>query len=114
MQKAYKIFEVDNNKIKNLFKGINYSREIKPDKWHEAELKWGRDGSNSTYYLTGIHCLPSKKQAIEYLNNFRVPKKRVIAEVYIIGNRRKPTNENVILAEKLFLPQKEFKRCINL
>lgn len=105
-QVAYKIFEEDAGIIKNLFKGINRSRTIEPEKWYQAEIKMGRDGGNNNWYKTGIHCLPSLEDAREYLNNFRTERNRVIRKVLIKGNRRKPTNPKVILADELYLLEK--------
>ena len=103
IQKAYKIMEVENGEIKNLFRGINRNRTLKKGRWYHAECKLGKDGSDSKEYLTGIHCLPSKELAEQYLNNFRVKKTRVIVPVLVKGERRKPTNKNVILADSLMI-----------
>lgn len=104
VQKAYKIMEVEDGDIKNLFRGINRNRTLKRGRWYNAEVTKGRDGSDSKWYITGIHCLPTREKAEEYLDNFRTEKNRVIVPVLIRGDRRKPTNENVILADSIMIP----------
>ena len=108
MRKAYKIMLAEDGVLKNLFRGINRSRTLDPNHWYEADIKRGRDGSESKWYWTGIHCLPTKEDAEEYLNNFMTEKNRVVVECYITGNRRKPTNDKVILANKMFIPAEEY------
>lgn len=104
IRQAYKIFEVEDGDIKNLFRGIKGSRTLKRGIWHHAETKLGRDGGNNNWYLTGIHCLETREDAEEYLTHFRVPRNRVIVPVLIRGDRRKPTNSKVILADSLMIP----------
>ncbi len=103
--RAYKIMEIEGGEIKNLFRGIDGSRTLEPGKWHIAKKKVGYDGSQSKKYITGIHCVPSFEDAVEYLGNFRDLENRAIVEVYIQGNRPKPTNDKVILADAMLIPE---------
>ena len=64
---AYKIVELDDNKIKTLFHGVNGSRTVSCNKWIEADCKQGRDGSGERWYLTGWHTLPTKEDAEKYM-----------------------------------------------
>jgi hypothetical protein len=113
IQKAYKIMLRKDDKLKNLFKGINRNRTLLPNRWYEAEIRWGRDGGNDRYYVTGIHVLPTKEQAEDYLDNFRTEKDRVIIECYVAGDRRKPTNQDVILARKIFIPEESYQKHVS-
>ena len=108
METVYKVFINDNNSIKNLFRGIEGSRTIPVDKWLRAENRMSVDGSGQEPYLTGIHVLKDKEKAIKYLDNFRKPKERIIIKCLAKDLRQKPTNENVYLADWIYIP-KEFK-----
>jgi len=112
LKKVYKIFERDKEQgvIKNLFKGINNSRTLKAEQWYLANIKRGRD-SGDRWYITGIHCLPTRELAEDYLDNFRVEKDRIVVECYTAGGlRNKPTNDNVILAEDLYITEEEHQK----
>jgi len=112
MIKVFKVFLIENGKLKNLFKGINGTRTIKFNTWLEAEKKMSVDGSGQDPYLTGIHVLKDKKKAIEYLNNFRTDKNRVIVKCKAKGLRQKPTNDNVYLADNLYVPRQNFEEVM--
>jgi hypothetical protein len=68
---TYKIVEVVDDKIRTLFHGINGSRTIPKNKWIEADVKIGRDGSGDRYYKTGWHTLPTKEDAEAYMSRFK-------------------------------------------
>lgn len=107
VNKVYKVFLYENDNLKNLFRGIEGSRNIEYDKWLKAKKVMSVDGSGQKPYLTGIHCLKNKKDAIEYLKNFRTEKNRVVVECYASGLRKKPTNEKVSLADFIYVPSVE-------
>lgn len=77
---AYKIVEYEDNKIKTLFHAVNGSRIIPCNKWIEADVKQGRDGSGDRWYLTGWHTLPTKEDAERYITRFknRVDKLKIV------------------------------------
>ena len=104
MKTVYKVLCIEDGKIKNLFKGIEGSRTLPLDKWLEAENKWSVDGSGQEPYLTGIHCLLEKEKAINYLDNFRTDRDRIVVECRAKDLRQKPTNENVFLADFIYIP----------
>ena len=108
MHKAYKVFVVEDGCLKNLFKGIEGTRTIEFNTWLRAENKMSVDGSGQDPYLTGIHCLLDKDKAIDYLDNFRTDKNRIVLEVKVDGIRQKPTNRNVYLADWLYVDKDKF------
>lgn len=112
MQKVYKIFVIENGELRNLFKSIEGSRTIEFDRWLKAENKMARDGGNSRKYLTGIHCVETLNDAIEYLDNFYTDKNRLIVECLAEDLRTKPTNDKVKLADWLYVPKKSFRQAL--
>lgn len=108
MQKAYKVFVIEEKSLKNLFRGIEGTRTIEFNTWLRAENKMSVDGSGQDPYLTGIHCLLDKEKAINYLDNFRTDKNRIVLEVKVDGIRQKPTNDNVYLADWLYVDKEKF------
>ncbi len=68
--KAYKIVEVEDDKIKTLFHGVDRSRVMESGVWIEADVKTGRDGSGDRWYETGWHTLPTLEDAKEYMSRF--------------------------------------------
>lgn len=113
MQNVYKIFLRKKDELRNLFKGIEGTRSIPTNEWLRAENKWARDGGGSRKYLTGIHVLKDREKAIEYLNNFRTNKDRVVVPCKAKELRQKPTNNNVFLANWLLVPQEVEKEVLN-
>lgn len=104
---VYKIFVIEKNELRNLFRGIEGTRTIKYDQWLEADKKWGVDSSGQDPYLTGFHVLQNYKDAKEYLETkFRTEKLRVIVECKAKNLRHKPTNKKVRLADYLYVPSK--------
>lgn len=112
MQLVYKVFLYEGNTLKNLFRGIEGTRTIKFDTWLKAEKKMGVDGSGQEPYLTGIHVLKNKQKAINYLDNFRTEKNRVVIPCYAKGLRQKPTNKDVYLADYIFVPSENIQKKI--
>lgn len=111
--KVYKVFLLDkNNNLKNLFRGIEGTRIIEYDKPLKAKKVMSVDGSGQEPYLTGIHVLKNKKDAVEYLDNFRTDKRRIIVECYAKGLRKKPTNKKVYLADFLYVPSGDGLRIV--
>lgn len=72
----------------------------------------GGDGGDSPYYCTGIHILKSYEDAVEYLDNFRTEKDRVIVKCKAKGIWEKPTNTTAYLANWLYIPQEEIDKIM--
>ena len=113
MKTVYKIMCIESGVLKNLFKGIEGSRTLPTNQWLRAENKWSVDGGGQKPYLTGIHCLLDKEKAVDYLDNFRTDRNRVIIECHAKDLRQKPTNENVYLADWLYIPADNLLEIIN-
>ncbi len=98
--KTYKIVEYVNGKIKTLFHGVDGSRTVDTEKWIEAKVGYGIDGSGQKEYLHGWHSFATIELAKKYLNNFRARKELLrIAECEITEDKwEKPTNSDVILS----------------
>lgn len=112
MEEVYKVFVVENGVLKTLFKGIEGSRTIRFNKWLKADKKMSVDGSGQQPYLTGIHVFKEKKKAYKYLNNFRTDKDRRIIKCYAKGLRVKPTNNNVYLADRIYVRECDLNQYI--
>ena len=73
----------------SLFHGTDGSRIIPLDRWHKANIKLVRDGSNNRYYDAGWHFLPSKEDAINFFSRmFRIKDNRYVVKCYVRGNIR--------------------------
>ena len=112
MEKVYKVFLLENGILKNLFRGIEGTRTIKFNTWLEAEKKMSVDGSGQQPYLTGIHVLKNKQKAIDYLENFRTDKSRIVIPCKAKGLRQKPTNEDVYLADYIYVPKENLEKQV--
>jgi len=112
MERVFKVLVVEDGVIKNLFKGIEGSRTLPLDTWLRAENKWSVDGSGQEEYLTGIHCLLNKEKAINYLDNFRTDRDRIVVECYAKDLRQKPTNNDVYLADWLYIPEENVEEYL--
>lgn len=99
----YKIVLNEDGVLKTLYKGIEGSRTLRFNEWMKATKKWSTDGSGQKPYLTGIHVFKDKKIAKDYLNNFRTERPRVVVECEAKGLRQKPSNENVYLADEIYI-----------
>jgi hypothetical protein len=70
MIRCYKIVENNNGIFKTLFHGVNRSRKLETNKWHEAEQKLVSDGTSKTKYISGFHVLNTYETALKYLEKF--------------------------------------------
>lgn len=114
-EEVYKIFVIEKEELRNLFRGIDGTRTIPFDSWLRAENKWSVDSSNQDPYLTGIHVLKEKDIAINYLKtNFRKERERVIVKCLAKDLRPKPTNSKVFLADWLYVPEESFEERIEV
>lgn len=101
VEKVYKIVLLDHLLLKTLFRAIDGSRYLIYNRWLNANKQMGKDGANQEPYLTGIHCFKNRDVAIAYLSRFRTEKNRIVIECQAEGLRRKPTNKNVYLADRI-------------
>ena len=101
MDIVYKIVLLEQHLLKTLFRTIEGSRYLMYDIWHNANKQMGKDGSKQQPYLTGIHCFKKRDVATAYLSRFRTEKNRIVIECQAEGLRRKPTNKNVYLADRI-------------
>ena len=101
---VYKIVLNEDRKLKTLFKAIEGSRTLMRGKWLKADVKIGTDGSGGRRYLTGIHCFKDIEKAYEYLQRFPTSKPRIVIGCEAMGLRRKPSNPNVWLANRIKIP----------
>jgi hypothetical protein len=87
---GYRIVEIKDAKVMSLFHGTNGSRIIPLDIWHKANIKPVRDGGKTAkYYDAGWHFLPSREDAINFLNRmFRIKDNRYVVKCYVRGNIR--------------------------
>lgn len=99
---AYKIMlDTDTpGAFRTLMHGIDRTRNLHRGRWYEAENKMRVDGSGQEPYRTGVHVFPSLDKATSYLQNFRTEVPRVIVSCWIKSYRTKPTNDDVLLADR--------------
>jgi hypothetical protein len=89
-----------------LFHGIDGSRKVETGHWITADIKQGRDGSDSKWYTTGWHVLETLAQAKHYLNNFKNISSKVIVVCETDGDLWKKEHspaEGLWLAERLWI-----------
>jgi len=92
-----------NGKYTTLYHGINRSKSLPVGKWIIAEKKMVTDCGKGEPYLSGLHVFLNKEIAEKYLKRFRSNKPRIIIVCEAKGLRRKPSNENVYLADRIKL-----------
>jgi hypothetical protein len=97
----FKIVDVENEKIKTLFHGLNGSKTLPVDKWLTATKKMVTDGKG-TSYLSGFHVMQSLEEANLYLKSFKNIKNKKIIKVYAKNVWKKEHSpSNVWLAENI-------------
>lgn len=105
MQDYYKIVEIDKKgNIKTLFHGVNRSRILSLNTWLDADMKFVKDGTSKTEYLSGWHILKSPQECRDYLEFFKHKNNKRIVKckaknIWPKSHSRKP----VFLAEKIFI-----------
>lgn len=102
--RIYKIVDLDGNKIKTLFHGLNGSRVIQRRVWIPSECKLVRDGTSKTWYESGWHVFMELEATKFYLEKF----KNMAPKAIIIGRARglRPKEHSpspVLLADQLFV-----------
>lgn len=101
----WRLFEVDKHgNLKTLFHGVEKSRTIKEGRWYEAEVRPVRDGTSKTWYLSGFHVMRDQSQ-LRYVDRFTMKRNIVAVEVEVIDTWVKPTNEGILLARWMRVPE---------
>lgn len=97
----FKIVDIENDKIKTLFHGLNGSKTLPVDTWLTATKKMVSDGKG-TVYLSGFHIMQSLDEAKSYLKAFKNIKHKNVIQVYAKNVWKKEhSTSNVWLAEHI-------------
>lgn len=102
-----KLFELKDDQLYTLFHAAEYkgSRQLPLDTWLTATERQVTDGSSQTPYLSGFHFFFCDHSTIQqYCARFTQPRKLVLVDVLVKDTRPKPTNPNVWLARRIFIP----------
>jgi len=105
---GYKIMDFDKGSVKTLFHGIEGSRTVPRFEWLKADVKQGRDGSDSKWYTTGWHILETLEQAQTYLQRFKGKESKCIVMLETRGPTWKKEHspaEGLHLAEEIMIGQ---------
>jgi hypothetical protein len=94
--------------------GLNGCKQVQIDTWLDCDRRMVSDGSNRKLYLSGFHVFDCSNAAIiKYCARFQLPRpsgrQLVLVQVDVTGNRRKPTNPDVILADRIRVPGDAFR-----
>lgn len=107
VKSMYKIVEWKDDHPHTLFHGVGGSRRLPVGQWLEAEQKPVVDGSGQDEYRSGFHVFYTWGEAESYLSNFRVEKDRRVIPVRVAGEMwKKPTNDDILLVSKIYIPPK--------
>lgn len=102
MKIYYKLVDIRDGEPCTLFHGIDGSRTMPTGQWIKADKKQVRDGSSSTTYLSGLHVLETRQEALDYLKKFKHTDQKGIAKCYCRGLRPKShSRDNVWLADEM-------------
>jgi len=102
----YKIMEKDGGNFKTLFHGNFGSRKVLKERWTRAQIRLKvKDGAGKKTYKSGWHIFKNKTLAHKYMKRFKNTRndKLCIVKCYAAITRQKPTNPEVLLAEKLYI-----------
>lgn len=103
--KKWRLFELKRgDELHTLFHGVNRSRRMPVGVWIEARQVMVSDGSSQTQYLSGFHVFAEADGRDKYLGRFTAPRTLVAVEVEVRGLRPKPTNEDILLASHMRIP----------
>lgn len=103
MKKYYKIVENDNGQLKTVHYYINGTRTLKRDCWIKADIKEVSDRGKGRRYISGIHILPTKESAEDYMKKFkRNLENKIIVPCLAKGIKRKEHSRgDVYLANQI-------------
>jgi len=101
--KGYKIVEIKNGIPYTLFHGIDGSRKLPVNEPITADVKRVND-NGKTDYTSGWHFFLDLEKAIEYAKRFKKVKDRFIIPCFFYNAWGKETNQDVFLAEEMFIP----------
>lgn len=88
--KAYKIFDIKDEKPKTLFHGVRGSRTLPVGEWIRADRKMVRDGSGQRLYESGFHAYPDLEAVEKWIKGAKKLDDRVVCEVEIKEIAMKP------------------------
>lgn len=109
MMTAYKIFDLDGDRPKTLFHGVDGSRTLPIGKWIKAARKMVTNGSRMYPYLSGFHSYPDLEAARRWLQSAQIVEGRVVVKVKIDGCREKPRDiRETILSDWLLITPKDW------
>ena len=110
---AYRIVEIDGNKIKPLFHGVRGKRVFPYNEWIKADKKLVSDGSHKTKknYLSGFHFLLSKEETERFLGTrFKNKEKRIVVPCRVRKNIRKKYSGTCYLADEIYFDDQDALR----
>jgi hypothetical protein len=99
--RAWRLFEIKDNQPHTLFHGVDGSRRLQVGKWYDADVRLVYDGSNRREYLSGFHVFADEHTANRYHQRFTAPRDIRVLEIEVERVRPKPTNGDVLLAERM-------------
>jgi len=115
---GYRIVEIVDGKVRSLFHGTNGSREIPIGEWYQANTKEVKDGTNGKIYKGGWHFLPTKEDAISFLDRmFRIKDNRYVIECYVRGDIREKAHSKkggCLLANEIMITPEQVEEIYNV
>jgi len=117
--KKWRMFELKNNDLYTLFHAVlingKKTRKLPIGEWIDAEIKEVYDGNKGKKYISGFHVFNELEYGKNFKNKFRNPRTLVLVEIEVNGNmKKKPTNSNVLLVDKIMIPLTYDKNMIIL
>jgi hypothetical protein len=114
MQSYFKIFEEKHGLPHTLFHGLNGSRALELDQWHDANVHNVHDGSGVTEYLSGFHVLETPYDVLIALKPFRNLSNRVVCRVWVDETAgvwpKSHSLSNAILAHRMKITRPSWAR----
>ena len=114
---AYRIVEIDGERIRPLFHGINGKREFTFDTWIRADKKHVSDGSQRSRktYLSGFHVLLSKEDAEKFFNRrFKIKENRRVVPCRVRGDIRPKYSGTCYLADEIYFDKDEVEKILEV
>jgi hypothetical protein len=108
----YRIFDEKDSLPHTLFHGVNGSRRLELNTWHDAKVHEVQD-SGGKPYICGFHVLKTEKEAIDVLSStFTHTSYRVIVPVLIDEDagiwEKKNAKADVMLAKRMKITNKQW------
>jgi hypothetical protein len=103
---GYRIVEIDNEKFKTLFHGINGSRLLPKNQWIKAVRRIASEGVNGKKYISGFHVLEKLDDCLNYGKKFKKKSNRRIISLTFKNYRKKRHSPSpVLLADEIYISQ---------